>query len=122
VYYFGKIKRYYVDRRTLNKQYFDALFFNALAKGYAVKAGRTSQKIASKSKVKIRKGKKKKIIAKRVKGNGKLVYRSTNQKIVTVTRAGIIKAKKRGKAKIVINALPTTRCKAGKKTVTVVVK
>lgn len=108
IYYFGKVRQ--------------NSFFNALAKGHALKSGKKAQKVTAKSKIKIKKGKKKKIIAKRVRGNGKLVYRSTNQKIVTVTKTGIIKAKKRGKAKIVINALPTTKCKAAKKTVTVVVK
>ena len=110
----------YVRYEKVGNYYYT--LYNALAKAYSVNSGKVSQKINGPKRIKMKRGRSRKVGAIKVKGNGRMVYRTTNRKVATVSKTGIIKAKKRGKAKIVINALPTITCKGATKTVTVVVK
>lgn len=77
--------------------------------------------ISTKTKVSVKKGKKKtlKVTVKPTGASQKVTYKSSNKKIVTVTKKGVIKGLKKGKAKITIK---TTDGSNKKKIVTVTVK
>ena len=101
--------------------------FNATVKAFGKKAGTKAQRTkAQKIKVrivrKVKRGKPLKLKARRTKGSGKLIYRSSNPKIATVSAKGVVKAKKKGSVKITVYALPTSSYKAAKKTVKIKVK
>lgn len=103
---------------------------NALAKGFGMKGGTAAQKIkiviskkAKKGKkAVVKKGKKLKLKVKRIKGNGKLYFSSSNVKKATVSAKGVVKAKKKGTVKVTVYAFPTTKYKSVKKTITVKIK
>ena len=96
--------------------------FNATVKAFGKKAGTKAQKIKVKTTRKVKRGKTLKLKAKRTKGSGKLIYRSSNPKIATVSAKGVVKAKKKGSVKITVYALPTSSYKAAKKIVKIKVK
>ena len=96
--------------------------YNAQIKVFGKKSGAKKQKIKVKTKRKMKKGKKLKLKAKRTKGSGKLVYRSSNLKKATVSKRGVVKAKKKGTVKITVYALPTTTYKSAKKVVKIKIK
>lgn len=130
-YIYGKMKgsgKYkWVDTKNIGYSYMNsdigtATVKNALAKIHSVDSGKAAQKIKVKATRKIKRKKSFKLKAKRVKGNGKLVYYSANRAIATVDTKGKVTTKKKGKVKIYIRALPTAKCKATVKIVTVIVK
>ena len=96
--------------------------YNALVKAFGYHGGKKAQKITGKTTVKMKKGKKLKLKAKRSKGNGKLIYKVSDPRKATVSAKGVVKAKKKGTVKITIYALPTATCKSAKKTVKITIK
>ncbi|MBQ3924065.1 MAG: Ig-like domain-containing protein [Firmicutes bacterium] len=93
--------------------------YSGIIKGYGLKSGTKAQKIKAKSRIRIRKGRSKSLRAKRIKGKGKLLYKTSNGKIAAVSAKGVVKAKKKGTVKITIYTLPTVKYKSAKKIVTV---
>ena len=96
--------------------------YNALIKVYGKKAGKKAQKIKVVTERKMKKGKSIRLNAKLTKGKGKLIYQTSDYKKATVTKKGVVKAKKKGTVEITVYALPTGSCKSAKKTVTVKIK
>ncbi|MBQ1401105.1 MAG: Ig-like domain-containing protein, partial [Firmicutes bacterium] len=96
--------------------------YNANVKAFGIAAGKTAPKIKAEKKVVLKKGRKHKLKVKRIKGNGKLIYSSSNSKIVKVSVKGTIRAKKKGKVKITVRTLPTRKFRSTRKTITVRVK
>ncbi|MBQ2678253.1 MAG: Ig-like domain-containing protein [Firmicutes bacterium] len=96
--------------------------YNANVKAFGIAAGKTAPRIKAEKKVVLKKGGKHKLKVKRIKGNGKLIYSSSNSKIVKVSVKGTIKAEKKGKVKITVRTLPTRKYRSTRKTITVRVK
>lgn len=97
---------------------------NALAKGMGIGAGTASQVISvpRTSYTKTYGNKAFNVGAKRTKGNGALLYKSSNASVATVSSAGTVSIKGPGKATITITASPTSTYKSAARTVTVTVK
>lgn len=95
---------------------------NALIKVFGKSSGTAAQTISVKTTRQVKKGKTIKLAAKRTKGAGKLVYQTSNSSRASVTSAGVVKAKTKGKVKITVFAQPTAKYKSAKKVVTVTVK
>lgn len=96
--------------------------YNATIKGIGKNAGNKAQKIKAIKSKKVKKGKRFKIKAKRVKGNGKLVFGASNHKKAVVSAKGIVKAKKKGTVKITVRALPTKKYRSAKKVIKLKIK
>ena len=99
-----------------------ARLFNAIIKVRGKDAGIKAQKIKARKHRTVKKHKKVKIRAKRVRGNGKLVYQTSNSKKATVTTKGVVKAKKKGTVKITVRTLPTSKYKSAKKVIKIKIK
>ena len=76
--------------------------------GYIFALGRKTFTL-KKSKITLKKGKKYKIAVKSMIPKVKAKYKSKNKKIATVTKKGVIKAKKKGKTVITATANGFTR-------------
>ena len=96
--------------------------YNANVKVFGVSAGKKAQKIQTEKKKTLKKGSKYRLKVKVLKGKRKLVFSTTNSKKVEVSNNGTIKAKKKGKAKIIVRARPTKEYRSAKKTITIIVK
>lgn len=83
---------------------------SATANGITVKCKITVKKptIKAAGKVSVKKGKTKQLNVKAIP-EGKIQYKSSNKKIVTVTKKGVIKGKKKGKATITIKCNGVTK-------------
>ena len=130
-YMYGKMvkknKYKWVDTKYIGYVYMNsdtgkATVKNALAKAHSVDSGKKAQKIKVRTKRKIKKKKSFRLKAKRLKGNGRLVYYSSNKKIATVNTKGKVRTKKKGKVKIYVRALPTAKYKSAVRIVKVTVK
>lgn len=87
---------------------------NGITKTCTITVKKQKLQIKSSS-IELKKGEKVKIVAKAVP-SGKITYTSNKKKVAAVTSKGVVKAKKKGTAKI------TVRCNGLKKTVTIKVK
>lgn len=98
---------------------------NALIKAFTVQAGTASQSISAPKSIKATYGNRAVALkAKRIKGNGTLVYRSGNTNVASVSSSGNVTFRGPGKAVITTTALPTASYKNAvrKTTVTVLPK
>ncbi len=96
--------------------------YNALVKGFGVKAGKTAQKISVRSRREMKKGAKISLNAVRTSGTGQLIYESSNPEMASVSGKGVVTAKKKGTVKIMVYALPSAQYKSGKKTVELTIR
>lgn len=113
-----KIKgKSWTDIKTIFQFRSSVNIYNATIKGIGKKAGTSAQKISSIKSKTLKKGTKYRIKAKRVKGNGRLVFGTSDNKKADVSTKGLVKAKKKGTVKITVRALPTKTCRSAKKVI-----
>ncbi len=96
---------------------------NALAKALTTGSGSKKQMIRAKAKYVKKVGSKAfSLQAKRTRGEGMLLYKSSNRNVATVSPSGKVRIKGTGKAIISIMAAPSEDYKAAVKKVTIIVK
>lgn len=96
---------------------------NALVKAFTTGTGSKKQSIQAKARHEKREGDKAfSLHAKRTKGKGMLLYKSSNRNVATVSASGNVQIKGSGKAVISIMAAPSETYRSTVKKVTVIVK
>lgn len=95
---------------------------NALAKAFTKRAGHKSQRLTGARRKSIRRGRTVSLKIRHPRGKGRVIYRSSNSRILKVTSKGRVKGLRKGRAKVYVVALPTATHKSVKKTITIRVR